>query len=153
MRSSPSTAVRVTQLWPQPTLIMWAFLSGIGVALLVLGWAQVRSESVYADQVAGINMAVAGVIVAGAGTIPMLLAGRRAVALRRLAVLGDLRGMPVRASAGPSGDSNSQNLVGGEGLRHFHRAGCTMAQGRNWSAASRQEHERAGRVACGVCRP
>ncbi|MDQ1515275.1 MAG: hypothetical protein QOE80_1105, partial [Actinomycetota bacterium] len=96
MRSSPSAAVRVTQLWPQPTLIMWAFLSGIGAALLVLGWAQVRSESVYADQVAGINMAVAGVILAGAGTIPMLLAGRRAVALRRLAVLGDLRGLPVR---------------------------------------------------------
>ena len=153
MPSSPSTAVRVTHLWPQPTLIVWAFLSGIGVALLVAGWAQVRSESVYADQVPGINMAVAGVIAAGAGAISMLLAGRRAVAVRRLAVLGDLRGMPVRASAGASGDSTSQNLVGGEGLRRFHRAGCTMAQGRNWSAASRQEHERAGRVACGVCRP
>jgi hypothetical protein len=148
-----SSTVRVTQLWPQQTLIVWAFLSGIGVALLVLGWVQVRNESVYADQVAGINMAVASVIVAGAGTIPMLLAGRRAVAVRRLAVLGDLRGMPVRASARASDDSTSQNLVGGEGLRHFHRAGCTMAQGRNWSAASRQEHERAGRVACGVCRP
>ncbi|HKN89735.1 MAG TPA: hypothetical protein VJ622_05595 [Acidimicrobiia bacterium] len=134
-------------------MILWAFLSGIGVALLVLGWAQVRSESVYADQVPGINMAVAGVIAAGAGAISMLLAGRRAVAVRRLAVLGDLRGMPVRASAGASGDSTSQNLVGGEGLRRFHRAGCTMAQGRNWSAASRPEHERAGRVACGVCRP
>jgi len=153
MHSSPSTAVRATPLWPQPTLILWAFLSGIGVALLVLGWAQVRSESVYADQVPGINMAVAGVIAAGAGAISMLLAGRRAVAVRRLAVIGDLRGMPVRASAGASGDSTSQNLVAGEGLRRFHRAGCTMAQGRNWSAASRPEHERAGRVACGVCRP
>src|SRR5437764_636042 len=64
MRSSPSTAVRVTALWPEPTLILWAFLSGIGVALLVLGWAQVRSERVYADQVPGINMAGAGVIAA-----------------------------------------------------------------------------------------
>src|SRR5258708_18474471 len=99
MRSS--TAVRVTHLWPQPTLILWAFLSGIGVALLVLGWAQVRSESVYTDQVPGINMAVAGVIVAGAGTIPMLLAGRRAVAVRRLAVRRDPRGIPVPAAASP----------------------------------------------------
>ena len=87
MHSSPSTAVRATPLWPQPTLILWAFLSGIGVALLVLGWAQVRSESVYADQVPGINMAVAGVIAAGGGAMSMLLAGRRAVAVRRLAVL------------------------------------------------------------------
>jgi hypothetical protein len=134
-------------------LILWALLSGIGVALLVAGWIQVRTESVYAEQVAGINMAIVGVIAIGAGAIPMLLAGRRAVGVRRLALLGDLRGMPVRSSAGASAGSISQNLVGGEGLRHFHRAGCTMAQGRNWSAASRQEHERAGRVACGVCRP
>jgi hypothetical protein len=134
-------------------LILWALLSGIGVALLVAGWIQVRAESVYAEQVAGINMAIVGVIAIGAGAIPMLLAGRRAVGVRRLELLGDLRGMPVRASAGASAGSISQNVVGGEGLRHFHRAGCTMAQGRNWSAASRQEHERAGRVACGVCRP
>ncbi|HMC39045.1 MAG TPA: hypothetical protein VKI19_05235 [Acidimicrobiales bacterium] len=133
--------------------MLWALLSGIGVALLVAGWIQVRTESVYAEQVAGINMAIVGVIAIGAGAIPMLLAGRRAVGVRRLALLGDLRGMPVRSSAGASAGSISQNLVGGEGLRHFHRAGCTMAQGRNWSAASRQEHERAGRVACGVCRP
>jgi hypothetical protein len=133
--------------------MLWALLSGIGVALLVAGWVFVRNESVYADQVSGINMAIAGVLVAGASAIPMLLAGRRAVGVRRLAVLGDLRGMPARASAVTSDASTSQNLVGGEGLRRFHRAGCTLAQGRNWSAASRSEHERAGRVPCGVCRP
>jgi hypothetical protein len=133
--------------------MLWALLSGIGVALLVAGWVLVRNESVYADQVAGINMAIAGVLVAGAGAIPMLLAGRRAVGVRRLAVLGDLRGMPLRASARASHDSTSRNLVAGVGLRRFHRAGCTLAQGRNWSAAPRSEHERAGRVACGVCRP
>ena len=148
-----SSAVRVSHPWPEHSLILWALLSGIGVALLVAGWIQVRNESVYAKQVAGINMAIVGVIAVGAGAIPMLLTGRRSVGVRRLAVLGDLRSLPVRASAGASGDSTSQSLVGGEGLRRFHRAGCAMAQGRNWTAASRQEHERAGRVTCGVCRP
>ena len=133
--------------------MLWALLSGIGVALLVAGWVLVRNESVYADQAAGINMALAGVLVAGASAIPMLLAGRRAVGVRRLAVLGDLRGIPARASAGTSDASTSHNLIGGVGLRRFHRAGCTLAQGRNWSAAPRSEHERAGRVPCGVCRP
>jgi hypothetical protein len=134
-------------------LILWALLSGIGVTLVLAGWLQVRNENVYADQATGINMAIAGVVVAGAAALPMLLAGRRSVGVRRLALLGDLRGMPVRASARATGDSTSQNLVAGEGLRRFHRAGCTLAQGRNWSAASRGEHERAGRVACGVCQP
>ena len=148
-----SSAVRVAHPWREATLILWALLSGIGGALLLAGWILVRNESVYADQAAGINMALAGVVAAGAGAIPMVLGGRRAVTLRRLAVLGDLRRMPVRSSARPSLDSTSQSLVGGEGLRRFHRAGCTLAQGRNWSAASRSEHERAGRVPCGVCRP
>jgi hypothetical protein len=134
-------------------LILWALLSGIGVALVAAGWVLVRNESVYADQVPGINMAVAGVLLAGAGAIPMLLGGRRAVGVRRLALLGDLRGMPARSSAVTSDASTSQNLVAGVGLRRFHSAGCTLAQGRNWSAASRAEHERAGRVPCGVCRP
>ena len=148
-----SSAVRLSHPWAELTLILWALLSGIGVTLVAAGWLLVRNESVYAHQSAGINMAIAGVIAVGAAAIPMLLGGRRAVTLRRIAVLGDLRGLPVRASVQPSGSSTSQSLVGGEGLRRFHRAGCTLAQGRNWSAASRQEHERAGRVACGVCRP
>ena len=147
-----SSAVRVSHPWPEHSLILWALLSGIGVTLVVAGWLQVRNESVYADQVTGINMAIVGVIAAGGAAIPMLLTGRRAVGVRRLAVLGDLRGMPVRASA-LLADATSQSLVAGEGLRRFHRAGCTLAQGRNWSAASRDEHERAGRVACGVCQP
>jgi len=95
-------------------LILWALLSGIGVTLLAAGWLQVRNENVYADQAAGINMAIAGVVVAGAGAISMLLGGRRAIVIRRLAVLGDLRGLPVRVAAGPSGNSTSQSLVGGE---------------------------------------
>jgi len=150
----PSPAYqRATHPWPEQALMLWTLLSGIGVALVAAGWVLVRNESVYADQVAGINMAIAGVLLAGAGAIPMLLAGRRAVGVRRLAVLGDLRGMPARASAVTSDAWTSQNLVGGVGLRRFHRTGCTLAQGRDWSAASRSEHERAGRVACGVCRP
>lgn len=148
-----SSAVRVGHPWPEQALILWALLSGIGVTLLAAGWLQVRDASLYADQAAGINMAIAGVIVAGAGAVPMLAAGRRAIRLRRLAVLGDLRAMPRQVLVVASDDSTSSDLVGGEGLRHFHRAGCTMAQGRNWSAASRQDHERAGRIACGVCRP
>lgn len=140
--------------WPEPSVILWALLSGIGVTLVAAGWLQVRNETVYADQAAGINMAIVGVIAAGSAAVSMLLAGRRGVAARRLAVLGDLRAMPsAKVSAGSSGDVTSQSLVGGEGLRHFHRAGCTMAQGRNWSAGSRPEHEQAGRVPCGVCRP
>jgi hypothetical protein len=147
------STTRPREQWSQRIKMSSALLSLIGAAVLVLGWRSVASESVYAEQVPGINMAAGGVLVAGAGSILWLLAGRRAVRLRRLTVLADLRSMPRPESHGMVHASTSQALVAGEGLRRFHRSDCTMAQGRHWSAASRLDHELAGRVACGVCRP
>ncbi len=33
----------------------------------------------------------------------------------------------------------------------FHRPDCTLAVGRSWTASTRQVHEEAGRLPCGVC--
>jgi len=137
---------------PKTFLGVWAFLAAIGAALLAAGSARVRTETTFDHQAVGIELAVAGVIVAGGGTILMLVAGRRAVGARRLALLGDVRLLPSLTSAAFE-RSSSERLVAGPGLRHFHRADCTMAQGRDWGAALRPEHEQAGLIACGVCRP
>jgi hypothetical protein len=47
----------------------------------------------------------------------------------------------------------SQILVGGGGMRFYHRAGCPMTAERNWPAATAAEHSRAGRTPCGMCMP
>jgi hypothetical protein len=70
-------------------------------------------------------------------------------------------GIPVNGDDRGKGDDQSRNssrptpqtLVGGENLRFYHRPGCPMAADRNWSAASPTDHDRAGRVPCGMCRP
>jgi hypothetical protein len=120
--------------------------------LFFIGTGMVGSETVYDDQVPGINLAIVGVVVANAAGVLLLLAGRRSVTSRRLAVLGAVPAAQeaVTVVVPPA---SSLVLIGGEGLTHFHRADCVMAAGRDWPALDRGAHERAGRTACGVCKP
>jgi hypothetical protein len=101
------------------------------------------------------NVAIISLVVASAASIGLLLAGRRAIGLRRQALLGEpavAAPVAVHVSEQPA-PHLAAALVGGAGLLHFHRADCAMAVGRGWAAASAVQHGRAGRTACGVCRP
>jgi hypothetical protein len=124
----------------------------VGAVLFLLGTGIVGNETVYDDQVPGINLAIVGVVVANAAGVLLLLAGRRSVAARRVAVLGAVPAVPERGLS-ITAPASSVQLVGGEGLTHYHRADCTMAAGRNWPELDRAGHVRAGRIACGVCKP
>ena len=132
--------------------VVYAVLAVVGAALFFIGTGMVSNETIYDDQVPGINLAIVGVVVANAAGVLLLLAGRRSVTARRVAVLGAVpKGQEqVVAITAPA---SSVVLVGGEGLTHFHRADCAMAAGRDWPTLERAAHERAGRTACGVCKP
>ena len=132
--------------------VMYAVLAVLGAVLFFVGTGMVGNETVYDDQVPGMNVAIVGVVLANAAGVLLLLAGRRSVASRRVSVLGampDAQEMALSITA----PASSALLVGGEGLTHFHRADCAMAAGREWPALERGAHERAGRRACGVCTP
>ncbi|GAA0604053.1 hypothetical protein GCM10009547_02230 [Sporichthya brevicatena] len=130
----------------------YAVLAGLGAALFLTGTGMVSSETVYDDQVPGIDLAILGAVLANAAGVLLLLAGRRSVTARRIAVLGAVPTTQERTAV-VAAPASSVLLTGGEGLAHFHRADCAMAAGRDWPALDRSAHERAGRTACGVCRP
>ncbi|MBA3745360.1 hypothetical protein [Sporichthya sp.] len=132
--------------------VVYAVLAVLGAVLFFIGTGMVGNETVYDDQVPGINLAIVGVVLANAAGVLLLLAGRRSVTTRRVAVLG---AVPVAQEkvATITAPASSAHLVGGEGLTHFHRADCAMAAGREWPELDRSAHERAGRTACGVCKP
>jgi len=112
----------------------------------------VGNEKTYDDQVPGINLAIVGAVVANAAGVLLLLAGRRSVTARRVGVLGAVpKGQ--EAVVAITAPASSVVLNGGEGLTHFHRSDCVMAIGRDWPELDRAAHERAGRIACGVCTP
>ena len=131
--------------------VVYAVLAVIGAVLFFVGVGVVGNETVYDDQVPGIDVAIVGVVVANAAGVLLLLAGRRSVTARRVRVLGAAPGGP--AAVVITAPASSTMLVGGDGLTHFHRADCAMAVGRDWPELDRDAHERAGRIACGVCMP
>lgn len=133
-------------------LVVYAVLATAGLIVLIIGYSLVNNEVTYDDQVPGINLAIVGVVLANAAGVSLLLAGHRAVAMRRVAVLGAIPALPPRNAPRPAPTTGTL-LVGADGLRHFHREDCALAADRNWPALSRLQHSEAGRTPCGVCRP
>lgn len=132
--------------------VVYAVLAVIGAVLFFVGMGVVGNKKTYDDQVPGINLAIVGVVVANAAGVLLLLAGRRSVTARRVGVLGAVPRSQEKVVV-ITAPASSVVLVGGEGLTHFHRADCAMAAGRDWPELDRAAHERAGRIACGVCKP
>ncbi|HUR75639.1 MAG TPA: hypothetical protein VMZ00_15265 [Sporichthya sp.] len=146
------SGARAASPWTSQMYVLYAVLAVVGAILFLVGMGLVSNKTVYDDQVPGINLAIVGVVLANAAGVLLLLAGRRSVIARRVRVLGAVPDLADQ-SAGPAKPASSITLVGGEGLTHFHRDDCAMAAGRNWPALDRAAHERAGRTACGVCKP
>src|SRR5215218_8652241 len=74
--------------WVPQMVALYAAFAAFGLILLIVGYAIVANEVVYDDQEPGITIAMAGALVALAAGSFFLLAGRRAVPQRRVAVLG-----------------------------------------------------------------
>jgi hypothetical protein len=122
-----------------------------------VGWYLASGEIKYSRQIGPANLAVAGLLVAGAGHVAYLMRGRRAVGERRRRLLGDPTLAPAgRAAATPAAlhlDGAASETTAGDGMMRYHRKGCPLAAGRNWAVRSAEEQEAAGRIPCGACRP
>ena len=147
-----SPTLALSSPWAPRIFVGYAVITALGAVLFLVGIGVVANETVYDDQVPGINAAIAGAAVANAAGALLLLVGRRSVTVRRVAVLGAAPDelSSTRASAR---SASSVALVGGAGLTHFHRSDCALAAGRNWPTLDRVAHQRAGRRPCGVCTP
>lgn len=142
--SLPSTSLSP---WTRTDVVRTAAVIAVGCLVWAVGWYRVSGEGGFHDQIAPLNVAVFGVVVAGAGQVLWFLGGRRAVDSRRRVLLGDDAAAVEVAAPVSAVDS----VVGSERL--YHRADCPMAAGREWPATTREEQERAGRVPCGWCEP
>jgi hypothetical protein len=137
--------------WLSSMMLFWQALTAVTAIALIVAWYSVSGKSVFDDQKPGIDIAIAALILSCALDAMFILAGRRAVGLRREQLISSIP-VPrrrVAATAAPVVDG----LVAGAGLTRYHRVACQFADGRNWPTASLAEHQAAGRTACGVCAP
>lgn len=145
-------------LWPVGAVTNLYAATLVGLAAVVTGWWGASGAAKVSGQLAWLNVTIAGVVVAGTANVVWILRARRAVGLRARRLVGHLAGdaphagvASAEAAAGSPPDGESLLAVSGLGL--FHRVGCAMLAGKPAATASSEEHRRAGRAACGVCRP
>jgi hypothetical protein len=124
---------------------------GVGLLLLAAGYWGVSGTRVFSDQVSSARLAAIGVLLAQVGVVRSVIRGRRALAERRRACLPDVSSV---AGAAPATTAIAAGaLVAAPDMTRYHDPGCPFVAGKPVTAVSAAEHERAGRRACGVCRP
>jgi hypothetical protein len=137
--------------WTSDDLLRWGVTLILGATVSALGWFFAAGHGRVADQTVPASAGIAGLVIAGYGHAAWILRGRRAVGARTKHFLGD---PPGAIEAGTKLSRwQCELLVAGPGLRRYHRADCPLAAGAGWPSAHREEHEAAGKVACGVCQP
>jgi hypothetical protein len=152
-RSRPRATAGAARRREVPASTPWRWADGIkaggfiaiGAILWFLGWYQVSDRAAMDSQIAPMNLAIVGVLIIGTGQASWFLAGRRAVGLRKRALLGaDGKPSPTRVVA-------NDLFAGNE--RFYHRLDCGMVADRAWTSSPRAAHEQSGRTPCGVCKP
>ena len=152
-----AVAAEHRMLWTPRDVSRWGAVVALSGVVLLGAWYDVAGKATWDDQVVGMNVGLAALVASNAAGVLFLIAGRRAVGVRRMALLGDpAPEVLVPTQPHPAHDlltAPADALVAGEGLTHYHRADCPMAVHKSFVAAPRSEHERTGHAACGVCRP
>lgn len=137
--------------WPRAHWWRLAGFNVVGLALIVSGWYRGSGTGQVSTQLAWLNVALAGVVVAGVGDMLWLLRGRRGVALAQLLVLPHRDGQS-RSAVSPTNGHESA-LVSGPRMTLYHRSDCILIHGKDVHKAGRLRHESAGLGRCEVCEP
>jgi hypothetical protein len=130
--------------------LFWQALTALTGLVLIISWYDVSGKTIFDDQKPGIDIAIAALVVSCALDALFVLAGRRAVGLRRAQLLASI---PVPRKRTGAVAPALAGLVAGDGLTRYHRTSCQFVEGRGWPTTSLAEHQAAGRTPCGVCAP
>jgi hypothetical protein len=139
-------------LWTRRDVVQLVVLSVVGVGLMAVSWYLSGDGQPLDRQMHRINLAVAGLLIGMVGGGLFLLRGLGAVAARKAAVKAlTHRRLGARVATTPTSATTGGGLVAGPGMTRYHDAGCSLVAGKTVAAASRADHEHAGRRPCGVC--
>lgn len=147
-----SNATEQPYPWVVPDLFRWFGLLLLSATGLVVAWWGVSGTARAGAQVAWVNVGVAALILGGLGNMTWLLQGRRALAIRRRALLAEISTRADSPLAYPTDlTSMPAARVAVRGTIHHHRPDCAAVVGKKVQQMSLAAHERAGRRPCGLC--
>ena len=141
------TAPRQPYPWRVEDLLRWYVALGLSLTGLAVAWWGISGTLRLSRSITWIDVAVLSLVVSGLGNTRWLLQGRRAVAARRRAELPDAATW-LRVGTTTTYDDVRVAVPGAQ--RH-HSVSCAAVDGKPVEQASVEEHERAGRLPCGLC--
>lgn len=127
--------------------------SALGLAAVVVAWFGASGEATTSRQLIWVAIGAAGIAVSGAANAVWLLAGRRAVGVRRVAGVVDPARSLSRERADRAGSVELGLVVAGGSMTHYHRPDCVLVAGKPVQTGTAGELAEAGRTPCGVCAP
>lgn len=140
--------------WQVSDLVVLYAGSLVGLVLVLFGWYGASGTARLSTQLAWVNAATGGAIVAGTANAVWLLAGHRAVRGRERRLLAHDDAMVPTAPVQDSGAvPSAEELVAAPAMTRYHRTTCPLAAGKPVTCATRAAHERAARRPCEACRP
>ena len=129
------------------------FMTCGGLGALFLSWWAASGTGKLNRQITWMVVAILGIIVIGAGNFLWLLAGRRAVGVRRRRLLEGLEALDAGALvAGAEGASADVPMyVTVPGSARYHLPSCLLVRGK--SASPVEGKKRRAAKPCEMCRP
>jgi hypothetical protein len=145
-------------LWTPSALGRWSVAVVFSALAITASWYLSSGQDGWEEQRPYVSLAGAATIVASVGGLSLLLAGRRRIGFRRVALLGELHPelhpkAPAQSVPAAAVQPSSDRLVAGDDLLRYHRSDCPLAAGKSHPEHSAASHRAAGRQPCGVCRP
>jgi hypothetical protein len=130
----------------------WTVALAVGLAVC---WYSAAGSAELHHQLAWVTLAIGVVVIEMYMLAGLVLGGRRAVGLRRMAMLPDAL-IAVAAARRPAHDSQSVDADGltavvVAGSHLFHRRSCVMAAGREVNLVSLADTFARGLEPCGIC--
>lgn len=149
-RPAPSAAEQPYP-WVVPDLFRWFGLLLLSATGLVVAWWGASGTARISGQVPWVNVGVAAVVLGGLGNMTWLLQGRRALAIRRRALLAEITARAAQDAYPVETSDLAEPRVAVAGTTRHHRPDCPAVAGKKVQRVSLAAHERAGRRPCGLC--
>ncbi|MCW2586174.1 MAG: hypothetical protein JWN55_1690 [Frankiales bacterium] len=156
LRARHPEVLNPTSPWVLAEQVRLGQLLAVGLVAMLAGWYGLAGTVALSRQAGFLVVAIGGLVLSSVGLSLWLLAGLRAIRVRRvlvreglLVMVADLPAPVVRERA----VDEPTSLVASPAMTHYHRPSCLLVEGKTVAQHALAAHLQSGRTPCGVCAP
>jgi hypothetical protein len=148
-----TTGPRIGRPWQLGNVLNLATGNLIGLCLVVGGWVGASGKPLPSRQLGWVTVAAIGLLCSGVSNAMWLLAGRRAVGLRRARAVTEPLGRLSPGRNASAANTAEDQVVAAATMTRYHRPSCELVAGKTVEVLAESDHIGRDRQPCGVCKP